>query len=62
MSKLQYRRRITHQGRKNIEKIIKEFNIETLTELELSREEMIDVISGLKYARDIIKEMERSLE
>ena len=42
--------------------VIREFCVDNLIEMELSRDEITDIILGLKYADDILKELSRELE
>jgi hypothetical protein len=59
---LAYRRHILDVSKRRLNEVLREFNAVTLTHMNCNQEEIIDIISGLKYAKDIIKELKRSLE
>ena len=59
---LAYRSHVLDVGKRRIEEIIREFNPVALTHLGCNIEEISDIINGLEYAKDIIKELRRSLE
>ena len=42
--------------------VIREFCVDNLIEMELSRDEITDIILALKYADDILKELSREIE
>jgi len=57
-----FRMEILKNARSKIQDVIREFCVDNLIEMELSRDEITDIILGLKYADDILKELSRELE
>ena len=45
-----------------MQEVIREFCVDNLIKMELTREEITDIILGLKYADDILKELSREIE
>jgi len=59
---LAYRSHVLDVGKRRINEILREFNPVALTHMGCNIDEITDIINGLEYARDIIKELRRSLE
>ena len=57
-----FRMAILKNARSKIQDVIREFCVDNLIEMELSRDEITDIILGLKYADDILKELSREIE
>jgi len=57
-----FRMAILKNARSKIQDVIREFSFDNLIEMELSRDEITDIILGLKYADDILKELSREIE
>jgi len=57
-----FRMEILKNARSKMQDVIREFCVDNLIEMELSRDEITDIILGLKYADDILKELSRELE
>ena len=57
-----FRMEILKNARSKMCDVFDVFPVEILMEMELSRDEIIDIILGLKYADDILKELSRELE
>ncbi len=57
-----YRIHIIEKARSRMLEVLREFDAVTLNEMKCTQEEMIDVICGLQYAIDILKELGRELE
>ena len=57
-----FRMQILKNARSKMQDVITEFHVDNLVKMELSREEIIDIIIGLKYADDILKELSREIE
>jgi glutathionyl-hydroquinone reductase len=59
---LAYRNHLLDVSKNRINQVLREFNPVALTHMDCNIEEITDIINGLEYARDIIKELKRSLE
>ena len=57
-----FRMAILKNARSKIQDVIREFCVDNLIEMELSIDEITDIILGLKYADDILKELSREIE
>ena len=57
-----FRMAILKNARSKIQDVIREFCFDNLIEMELSRDEITDIILALKYADDILKELSREIE
>lgn len=57
-----FRMEILKNARSKMQDVIREFCVDNLIEMELSRDEITDIILGLKYADDILKELSREIE
>jgi len=57
-----FRMAILKNARSKMQDVIREFCVDNLIEMELSRDEITDIILGLKYADDILKELSREIE
>jgi len=57
-----YQNHLLDAAKGRITEVIREFNAETLHNRGCNIEEITDIIHGLNYAKDIIKELRRSQE
>ena len=57
-----FRMAILKNARSKMHDVIREFSVDNLIEMELSRDEITDIILALTYADDILKELSRELE
>tara|TARA_R110001599_G_C12240890_1_gene658830 strand:+ start:209 stop:415 length:207 start_codon:yes stop_codon:yes gene_type:complete len=57
-----FRMEILKNARSKMQEVIREFCVDNLIKMELTREEITDIILGLKYADDILKELSREIE
>tara|TARA_R110000772_G_scaffold217224_1_gene327648 strand:+ start:749 stop:955 length:207 start_codon:yes stop_codon:yes gene_type:complete len=57
-----FRMAILKNARSKMQDVIREFCVDNLIEMELSRDEITDIILALKYADDILKELSREIE
>ena len=57
-----FRMAILKNARSKMQDVIREFCVDNLIEMELSRDETTDIILALKYADDILKELSREIE
>ena len=57
-----FRMAILKNARSKIQDVMIEFSFDNLIKMEISRDEITDIILGLKYADDILKELSREIE
>ena len=57
-----YQNHLLDASKGRLIEVIREFNAETLHNRGCSMDEIIDIIQGLNYAKDILKELRREQE